>query len=969
MVGGGIAMKLKLFGLSLLVLASACAMGQVIEKIPISQGSGPVYCPPKILSTERTVKRRMDLPRFFTPPNPRGKNDRVVDDYTIVPPEADEDLDQNFSIQTPGNISRSWQGFVRDEYSPADPTIAAGPNEVVAAINDDFSIWDKEGNLLNTWDINDFLNDDRKIFDPKIMYDVFDNRWLIAWVLLDTNTTAANSDSAWILMVSDNSTAQGNWYVYELNAKVIGSTPNLQHWADYPYIGVDADGVALSANNIGWFGGTGGTARMRFLRKSQIYAGNNTINWWDWTDLSTNGVFDRSLALSVHTFAGGAMYCVNSQMGGGSNVVVRRITGTTFPNNTSPVSVKDDQSVTAYAAPLDLDQGPGFRDLDSVDARIMNCVTVDDHLLFAHATNANFSGNLRTAIRNYRYNTASDSIVLESTFGSGSSYSAFPAIAATPDLSDSIITYANAGPSDEPNMRYVGRLFSEGSWGSAVVSASGLAFFDAPLQNESRNRWGDYSGAALDPWDDETFWIHGKAASTTTQWRTRVVRVNRKPDTVLTLNNAAGRRTGTTTLTATLRRADNNAAVSGKTVSFFRGTTFLGSGVTNASGVASDVVSVGSIAPGSYTISADFNDALDVNGDEDTATLTVNKNLTLVTVNNEIVTYSGNAQWTANLKNSTNNTNLQGESLSFRVNGIIVGSAVTNASGNATVQFQFLQAAPPSGSILVDYVGDTNNEADSDTATVTVNKANTAIQIQSGQGAVGEVVPFVAQLRRTTDNDNINGRTINFTFNGVGIGSAVTNPQGFATLNAQVPAGAPSQAINIVASFAGDTFYNSNSANNQFTRWARKLQGTLTLQAWQPNESGTSVNMQITTLGGVQQSAFSVLLGNNGAWSHYTNFATNGNFIVRAKASHWLSQGPTVNLNGGVPGFINHLLLNGDCNNDNEVGAADFSVLAAAYDSVQGDPNYNANADLNGDEEVGAADFSILAANYDEVGT
>lgn len=58
----------------------------------------------------------------------------------------------------------------------------------------------------------------------------------------------------------------------------------------------------------------------------------------------------------------------------------------------------------------------------------------------------------------------------------------------------------------------------------------------------------------------------------------------------------------------------------------------------------------------------------------------------------------------------------------------------------------------------------------------------------------------------------------------------------------------------------------------------------------------------------------------------------------------------------------------GDIIGDNEIGAADFSVMAYAYDSVPGDTNWVYQADLNADNEVGAADFSILAVNYDEVG-
>lgn len=89
---------------------------------------------------------------------------------------------------------------------------------------------------------------------------------------------------------------------------------------------------------------------------------------------------------------------------------------------------------------------------------------------------------------------------------------------------------------------------------------------------------------------------------------------------------------------------------------------------------------------------------------------------------------------------------------------------------------------------------------------------------------------------------------------------------------------------------------------------------------------------------------------------------------VSLKEAHWLRR--TLSFDARQPGPLTGSMafLNGDVNEDNEVGAADFSVLAASYDLVLGDPGFIANADLNRDDEVGAADFSILAANYDQSG-
>lgn len=94
-----------------------------------------------------------------------------------------------------------------------------------------------------------------------------------------------------------------------------------------------------------------------------------------------------------------------------------------------------------------------------------------------------------------------------------------------------------------------------------------------------------------------------------------------------------------------------------------------------------------------------------------------------------------------------------------------------------------------------------------------------------------------------------------------------------------------------------------------------------------------------------------------------------GTFDVKLKASHWLKRANTaVNIARGGASGLSFSLLNGDVNNDNEVGPADFSLLSAAFGSFLGDPNYDAEADLNGDEEVGPADFAILAANFGEFG-
>jgi len=58
------------------------------------------------------------------------------------------------------------------------------------------------------------------------------------------------------------------------------------------------------------------------------------------------------------------------------------------------------------------------------------------------------------------------------------------------------------------------------------------------------------------------------------------------------------------------------------------------------------------------------------------------------------------------------------------------------------------------------------------------------------------------------------------------------------------------------------------------------------------------------------------------------------------------------------------LPLTADLDGDNEVGPGDFAILATAFLSTPGDPNWDVRADIDRDGEVGPGDFSILARNF-----
>lgn len=92
-------------------------------------------------------------------------------------------------------------------------------------------------------------------------------------------------------------------------------------------------------------------------------------------------------------------------------------------------------------------------------------------------------------------------------------------------------------------------------------------------------------------------------------------------------------------------------------------------------------------------------------------------------------------------------------------------------------------------------------------------------------------------------------------------------------------------------------------------------------------------------------------------------------YKISMKPVHWLRKtSAVIDFTSGSVNGVNFTLLNGDVNNDNEIGPADFTILSGAFGTFLGDAGYVAGADLNEDEEVGPADFTILSRNFGEIG-
>ena len=262
-------------------------------------------------------------------------------------------------------------------------------------------------------------------------------------------------------------------------------------------------------------------------------------------------------------------------------------------------------------------------------------------------------------------------------------------------------------------------------------------------------------------------------------------------------------------LTAVLKDNIHNINLSGKTISFYLDGNFAGNTTTG-----SLYLSPVTLTPGIHEISAQFAGDTGYLPSSGTNTLTVNKVPTSITVVPKTGYYNDIVNLNATLRNIQTSAVLSGKSVDFYVNGNLIGSATTNASGIAILPYTITL---PSGSyqILAQFAGDSTYNATNGTSTLTVNLTPTNITVNSQSGYHNDVVNLVAALKDNPHNVPLSGATVNFSVGGVSVGSAVTDANGIATLAYTITQGAGNYSI--LAQFGGNTSYAACNATNNLT--------------------------------------------------------------------------------------------------------------------------------------------------------
>ncbi|MBI3970524.1 MAG: pilus assembly protein [Chloroflexi bacterium] len=280
------------------------------------------------------------------------------------------------------------------------------------------------------------------------------------------------------------------------------------------------------------------------------------------------------------------------------------------------------------------------------------------------------------------------------------------------------------------------------------------------------------------------------------------------------------------TLTATVTAdSPSTATVTQGTVMFTvkSGTTTIGSPVTGT--VTDGAVSVtyslpAGTAAGTYTIEADYSGGTNFNTSSDTATLTVDRRTTSLSVAAAGGTYGGTTTLSATL--TSGGTGLSGKTISFTLNGTTVGSATTNASGVATlanVSLAGIAAGTYPTGAGASFAGDAIYDTASGSNSLTVDAAGTATTANDATGTSGSNVTLSTTVTSAT-GATVSEGTVTFTVSQgmttVGTAGPAAVAAGTASADFSL-AGVPAGSYTITADFSGSTNFTASSGTATLT--------------------------------------------------------------------------------------------------------------------------------------------------------
>lgn len=439
---------------------------------------------------------------------------------------------------------------------PPDPNVAASPRRVVHVVNSAVRLFNRQGAVIQTLDLNDFFGTpvpsafEETLFDPKVIFDAnaANKRFYVVALETDAGSPPPNLSTIYLAVSRSPNPANlnpPNWCFYRING-VRDPGTGLESWADYPSLGAGADALVITTNQFTFaeFSFTHNAIRaIRKLPLSNNATGCPSPRLFTFPASEEVGDFRAFTVQPVQqltspsSFPGTRkpFYLTNSILTAATTVpsrdyVVYRLRNVATSPTLSRTTVTGNY---AYFVPPNVGQDNEAGFVTTGDERMMEAAGVGDAFWATHATACSFpSGNvsctrvLRLGVGQSPEGALQTSITQQSTFGSPDDFLFWPGIAVNRDETVAVPFHFVSPDRTDNNLStwWAVKDLGETAYRPFRPVTTGVC-------QQVVERTGDYSGAETDPVDSRSFWLSGERAKPIPEfgnaclWETQIIRV------------------------------------------------------------------------------------------------------------------------------------------------------------------------------------------------------------------------------------------------------------------------------------------------------------------------------------------------------------------------------------------------------------------------------------------------------------
>jgi len=473
-------------------------------------------------------------PREINPANNEFVAEPMIEDVdqSKLPPyvyvedtNAGKNENPNFALNGGSVLLNKFPGFGATNAIPPDPSMAVGPNHIIATVNgfpSFFRIFDKQGNILKTISVAAWYApvSSEEGGDGQVIYDHFSGRWIINYLQYNqSNQTASN-----LVAYSDDEDPIGTWYVYRFDTKKHGSVQT-STWGDYPQLGFDDQAIYIATNVFPMGGGNGLYTKLRVINKSELYNSNGgPVTWWDFWDIRRpnvnppNGVPLWGIHPAFSYTAGQSGYLFYSHTGSANWYVLYKVLN---PGSNSPRLRGREMVTNTYYTTQNAGQLGGGVGLESGGSGCRNAPIVRDGKIFvAHSMGHYYAPTWYASAKYVIADLNSATVLEEAELGAEGYYYIYPTIAV--DESDNIaVTFTRSADTE-----YAGAFYSTKANGDppglSPSEAIQVGLGNYQQVASGRNRWGDYMAIYLDPADNHGIFTCTEYANVSNSWSTYI---------------------------------------------------------------------------------------------------------------------------------------------------------------------------------------------------------------------------------------------------------------------------------------------------------------------------------------------------------------------------------------------------------------------------------------------------------------